>query len=47
MHRHLCSQCGAVIMLEENRRCPNCSDHEAGLCEACAEALPADSEGIV
>ncbi len=47
MHRHLCSQCGAVVTLEDNRKCPNNSDHQDGLCEDCALAQPADSEGLV
>jgi hypothetical protein len=45
MHRHFCSQCGAVVTLDDNRRCPNSSDHEDGLCETCALAQPADEEG--
>ena len=37
MHLHLCSQCGAVITVDEGRTCLLNSDHEQGLCEACAQ----------
>ena len=47
MHRHLCSQCGAVVALEENKRCLNDSDHQDGLSEACASAQPVDSEDLL
>jgi hypothetical protein len=35
MHRHMCSQCGAVVTLEDGDMCPSNRDHEDGLCEAC------------
>jgi hypothetical protein len=44
MHFHLCSQCRAVITVDENRKCPNNGDHEEGLCEACALAQPGSDE---
>jgi len=46
MHRHLCSQCGAVLALAENGKCLNNSDHHDGSCEDCAFAQSADSEGL-
>jgi hypothetical protein len=38
MHLHLCSECRAVITVDEGRKCPRNSDHEQGLCDACAHA---------
>ena len=40
MHFHLCSQCRVVITVDEGRTCPHHNDHEAGLCEECAQAQP-------
>ena len=44
VHLHLCSQCRAVITVDEGRTCPSNSDHEEGLCEACAQAQPGSDE---
>lgn len=44
MHLHLCSQCRAVITVDEGYKCPNHSDHEEGLCDACALAQPGCEE---
>jgi hypothetical protein len=44
MHLHLCSQCSAVITIDEGARCPRNTDHEEGLCEACALAQPGSDE---
>ncbi len=44
MHLHLCSQCRAIITVDEGRNCPSTSDHEEGLCEACAQAQPASDD---
>jgi hypothetical protein len=44
MHLHLCHQCRAVITVDEGRTCPSKSDHEEGLCEACAQAQPGSDE---
>jgi hypothetical protein len=39
MHLHLCSECRAVITVDEGRKCPpRNGDHEHGLCDACAQA---------
>ena len=46
MHLHLCSQCRAVITVDEGRTCPGKSDHEEGLCEACAQAQPGPDESV-
>jgi hypothetical protein len=44
MHLHLYTQCRAVITVDEGRTCPHNSDHEEGLCEACAQAQPGPDE---
>jgi hypothetical protein len=36
MHRHLCSQCRAVITLDEGGKCQRDAYHKDGFCEACA-----------
>jgi hypothetical protein len=46
MHRHLCSECGAVITVDQDATCPSKSDHAEGLCEACALALPSLEENV-
>jgi len=46
MHLHLCSQCRAVITVDEGHKCPNNNDHEEGLCEPCALAQPSSEEII-
>src|SRR6266851_3882258 len=33
MHLHLCSQCRAIITVDEGRNCPSTSDHEEMLAE--------------
>jgi hypothetical protein len=38
MHLHLCSECSAVITVDEGRKCPRNRDHEQGPCDACAQA---------
>lgn len=43
-HRHLCTQCGAVITLDESRNCQTEEDYINGLCEACALAQPGSEE---
>jgi hypothetical protein len=44
MHSHRCSECNAVITLDQGPTCPRKSDHEQGLCEACAQAQPGPDE---
>ena len=44
MHMHLCAQCRAIITVDEGRTCPRNSDHEEGLCEACAQAQPGSDD---
>jgi hypothetical protein len=44
MHRHICSECKAVITIDAGHKCPSKSDHDAGLCEACALAQPGSDE---
>jgi hypothetical protein len=46
MHLHLCSQCGAIITIDDGHKCPNNTDHEDGLCESCALAQPGFDEII-
>jgi hypothetical protein len=44
MHLHLCSECNAVITVDQGRECPSKRDHEDGLCEACAQAQAGSDE---
>jgi len=46
IHRHLCSQCEAVITLNQNRNCQSEDDHVDGLCEMCALGEPGAEEII-
>lgn len=46
MHLHLCSQCRAIITVDEGRTCPSNNDPDEGLCEACALAQPRFDEII-
>ncbi len=46
MHSHLCSRCRAAITVDEGGKCLSCSDHDDGLCEACALAQPGPDEFV-
>jgi hypothetical protein len=47
MHQHLCSNCRAVITLDEGGKCQRNVDHEDELCEACALTQPGLKETIL
>jgi hypothetical protein len=44
MHLHVCSQCLAVITIDEGHKCRKHCDHEEGLCEACALPQPGSDD---
>ena len=46
-HQHLCSNCRAVITLDEGGKCQRNVDHEDELCEACALTQPGLKETIL
>ncbi len=45
-HSHLCSACRAVITVDDGQKCLSDGDHDDGLCETCAIALPAPDEFV-
>ena len=46
MHRHLRSQCRAIVTLDEGGKCQRDADHEDGFCEACALTQPGLEEMV-
>ena len=46
MRLHECSQCRAVIAVDEEPKRPSDNDREGGLCEECAQAQPGWDDSV-